>query len=155
MHNDKAQKFILAEIVKSPRFAKKTVLDDGRIFVTPNSEVGFIFNRQELMLDLSGVEELGNRYWYEEIADFACNLIKRTKTIIDADGSSSGYLTVFRKAGKPIYVKTKYLKYFGACAEFYQKSEYGPVVVKENDEIKGMIMPSRYEAEELYEIEST
>ena len=113
MNYDKAQKFILAELIKYPLISRKSDVGFSDVLVTCDGEVGFVFPKSSLMIDLSVVQksdDLGRNM--EELID-PSNLLQRTKAIIDTDGSSSGYLSVLRDGSREVYVKTKYIKLFG------------------------------------------
>jgi hypothetical protein len=144
MNYDKAQKFILAELIKYPLISRKSDVGFSDVLVTCDGEVGFVFPKSSLMIDLSVVQksdDLGRNM--EELID-PSNLLQRTKAIIDTDGSSSGYLSVLRDGSREVYVKTKHIKLFGSCAEFYQGKSGGAIAVVEADRLCGVIAPALY-----------
>lgn len=144
MDKNKAQKFVLSEMLKNDKVAFRSPVEDNSIYISPNRVVGFVFSRESLMIDLTKIKTGHDVIDFDSIYDDT-NQLKLTKRIIDTDGSSGGYLSVLENnAGKSVYISTKWLQYFGGCAEFYQGTVNGPVVIVEADEIKGTIMPCKY-----------
>lgn len=150
MNYDKAQKFILSELIKYPLIARKSDVGLSDVLVTCDGEVGFVFPKSSLMIDISAVqksEDLGSDM---EALIAPENLIQRTKAMIDTDGTSSGYLSVLRNGSREIYVKTKYIKLFGSLAEFYQGKAGCAIAVVEADRLCGVIAPVQYTPEDDY-----
>ena len=150
MKCDKAQKLVLSNMLKNNKVAFRCTIGNNGVYISPDGIIGFVFPREKLMIDLMKIEARHNVIDFDSIYDDA-NQFKLTNRIINTDGSSSGYLSVLEKDdGEKVYIATKWLQYFGGCAEFYQGTVNGPVVIVEADEIKGTIMPcEHYEQVEI------
>ena len=148
MNYDKAQKFILSELIKYPLIARKSDVGISDVLVTCDGEVGFVFPKTSLMVDLQAVQESRDLGSDTEALIDPANLLSRTKTMIDTDGTPSGYLSVLRDGGRDVYVKTKYIKFFGSLAEFYQGKAGCPIAVVEADRLCGVISPVQYSPED-------
>lgn len=93
MDKNKAQKFVLSEMLKNDKVAFRSSVEDNSIYISPNRVVGFVFSRESLMIDLMKIEAKYDVIDFDSIYDDT-NQLKLTKRIIDTDGSSGGYLSV-------------------------------------------------------------
>jgi len=140
----KAQMDILKQLRTPENIVAYQTLDRGRIAVTPDRFVVYVFGPDELQLRLTRATkttELG-RFFDED---------KEVTPLRATDFyRGAGKLRRLEADGVDVYVNTKYLKMFDINASFWQIGEpnpKAPVLVAElnpftdEDEFVGLIMP--------------
>lgn len=148
MKYDKVQKSILGEMLKNPLKVKRIPFSADKVFILVEACIGFVIPRSILLLDISNLTESYLPFDCHLIAGEDENKCSVTKNIIDTTGSSQGYLSVLRRGNEEIYVSTKALAMFGACAEYWSLGHGAPIIITERDEVVGCVAASALPSEE-------
>ena len=122
---------------------------DNRIFITVNGAHGYVFAENELFVNIDSVKEASRSVIDENIVKGE-NLCTLTRELKITGYKIAGYKQTVRKLiheqeKRFVWIDTKFLKNFEDFSKFYQEKENGIVVVVEDNEIVGGIMPIKME----------
>ena len=136
MNWKKAQKIIFEEMLKKDTYTKRFAIDPERVFISPNGIYGFVLEKDAIRFNLDRIKEVGSLRLQEIVAPE--NLCKLTDRLLMGDRNND--LHILTRGEWKTYINRKYLQCF-ENPKFYQEKEFGMVVVTEDDQIVGAVMP--------------
>lgn len=147
MNINKAQKEIFDSILKKERDETVRVcgfwIDGGERFaVTGDGCHGFVFKKDQIAFNVEKVSIVGDFLHIDEIFKKE-NKLTETRFLYSEKYPRNATSKIFRRNGKKTYINRSFLTCFES-ASFYQKEENQTVLVEENGEIVGVVLPIRH-----------
>lgn len=146
MFYNKAQREIFSAMLNERTRASKFAIADGKIFITINGEVGWVFPESVLKINAEKLRDM-------QALNFDGILTKENEleTTIDfvlADEISKKFARRYRKGRTSVFVNPKLLEHFQNPVLFQKDAPHGIIVVAEKNvrdefDICGVVCPVR------------